>query len=55
MEIQLHGRLVTCTPEEYKRLIELNLIEVPIVQSSGVNVDKESVEDQFRNWMNKPK
>ena len=35
MEIQLHGRLVTCTPEEYKRLIELNLIEVPIVQSSN--------------------
>jgi hypothetical protein len=33
MEIMLHGRLVTCTPEEYKRLIELNLIEVPIVQS----------------------
>ena len=35
MEIQLHGRLVTCTPEEYKRLIELNLIEGPIVQSSN--------------------
>jgi len=35
MEIMLHGRLITCTPEEYKRLIELNLIEVPIVQSSN--------------------
>ena len=39
MEIQLHGSLVTCTPEEYKRLIELNLIEVPIVQSSGTTVE----------------
>ena len=39
MEIQLHGRLVTCTPEEYKRLIELNLIEVPIVQSSNTSID----------------
>ena len=39
MEIQLHGRLVTCTPEEYKRLIELNLIEVPIVQSSGTDIE----------------
>ena len=39
MEIMLHGRLVLCTPEEYKRLIELNLIEVPIVQSSNINVD----------------
>lgn len=39
MEIQLHGRLVTCTPEEYKRLIELNLIEVPIVMSSNTTVD----------------
>lgn len=35
MEIQLHGRLVTCTPEEYKRLIELNLIEIPTIQSSN--------------------
>lgn len=39
MEITLHGRLVSCTPEEYKRLIELNLIEVPTVQSSNINVD----------------
>lgn len=37
MEIQLHGRLVTCTPEEYKRLIELNLIELPTIQTSNIN------------------
>lgn len=39
MEIQLHGRLVTCTPEEYKRLIELNLIEVPTIQSSNTSIE----------------
>ena len=42
MEIQLHGRLVTCTPEEYKRLIELNLIEVQTIQAQNtlqINLD----------------
>lgn len=38
MEIQLHGRLVTCTPEEYKRLIELNLIEVPTIQTQNTSL-----------------
>jgi len=37
MEIQLRGRLVTCTPEEYKRLIDLNLIEVPAYQTSDTD------------------
>ena len=44
MEIQLHGKKVTCTPEEYKRLIELNLIEVQIVQSSNINIDIEPLQ-----------
>lgn len=38
MEIQLHGRLVTCTPEEYKRLIELNLIKLPTIQAPNINI-----------------
>ena len=44
MEIQLHGRLVICTPEEYKRLIDLNLIEIPTYQTGGIvqNFEKEA-------------
>lgn len=44
MEIQLHGRLVTCTPEEYKRLIDLNLIEIPTCQTNGIvqNFEKDA-------------
>lgn len=29
MIVQVHGHLVTCTPDEFKRLIELGLVDSP--------------------------
>ena len=36
MEIMLNGQLVTCTPDEYARLVQLGLI--PNAQKAGTDI-----------------